>query len=758
MKKSILSQKQRAISLMLKVLLLFLANYIAFDQFFPKLDNTSFWFLTCILNIILGNELLTPFYIRPADALSYAVSGGISLLFVNYWNQWTMLARVFYVISIALCSVILLSSLFCIFTKNSDKSKKISITSNSLRIILEQLATPKIIYSFILIFSILAFHYTTAKEVLVISISWVLIIAIDPINSLWLIINKLKIIFSGINVVQNIGRVVAYQQPKIILISQQAEDECSFLDVILINDSNGLPKISIALDYIGRYDGVLLRTIEIEKVKNKKIIEFARILPFEFAYRVDEKSIAMLSDESHGLIQKCKNMIGIVSQDTNLNTMQFEIIKNDDLSEGTLVETNIGNKAVLFQIINGVTKEEIVDKKNTFGYSKASARKIGEWDSKRNKFVPAVWIPAQNEPVYKMSNTIYQIKDCDIGHFPNTQYGIEIADINALVTHNTAILGILGIGKSMLAIEVVERIINAGIKVICLDLTNQYIKQLSDFIIEEEIIETEKTLQEAGEKDISKCAENPEEGGSLQNFREALTKDVYHFLKEQDDRYLKIYNPSRLFASKQIYEPKNWKDGETWHHEAGLYKITTVEVTQIISETVLDILSDEMVDKARVCLVYEEAHALIPEWNSVVVDTDKNATSGTARAILQGRKYGLGCILVTQRTANVTKTILNQCNSVFAMRTFDNTGIEYLSNYIGDDYSTILTSLTERHAVFFGKASSCENPVLIRLNDREDFLANYRKVNNKFILKKDIIKKENKKLSGGDDFTDDIPF
>ncbi len=108
-----------------------------------------------------------------------------------------------------------------------------------------------------------------------------------------------------------------------------------------------------------------------------------------------------------------------------------------------------------------------------------------------------------------------------------------------------------------------------------------------------------------------------------------------------------------------------------------------------------------MTDKARVCLVYEEAHSLIPEWNSVAVEGDKAATNGTARAILQGRKYGLGCLLITQRTANVTKTILNQCNTVFAMRTFDDTGKEFLSNYLGGEYAAKLPSLKERHAVFF---------------------------------------------------------
>jgi hypothetical protein len=34
--------------------------------------------------------------------------------------------------------------------------------------------------------------------------------------------------------------------------------------------------------------------------------------------------------------------------------------------------------------------------------------------------------------------------------------------------------------------------------------------------------------------------------------------------------------------------------------------------------------------------------------------------------------------------------------------------------------------LQERQAVIFGRASSCENPVMIRLNDRADFVRVFR--------------------------------
>ena len=40
---------------------------------------------------------------------------------------------------------------------------------------------------------------------------------------------------------------------------------------------------------------------------------------------------------------------------------------------------------------------------------------------------------------------------------------------------------------------------------------------------------------------------------------------------------------------------------------------------------------------------------------------------------LQGRKYGIGMLVIAQRTANVSKTILTQCNTVICFQAFDET-------------------------------------------------------------------------------------
>ena len=50
----------------------------------------------------------------------------------------------------------------------------------------------------------------------------------------------------------------------------------------------------------------------------------------------------------------------------------------------------------------------------------------------------------------------------------------------------------------------------------------------------------------------------------------------------------------------------------------------------------------------------------------------------------------------------------------------------HLKNYIGEDYAGVPSTLEDRHAIAFGLAFSCKNPVLIRLDEREGFLGVFR--------------------------------
>lgn len=581
---------------------------------------------------------------------------------------------------------------------------------------LDLIGHPEFIYTPLIIFAIFSFHFDSALEVAVIFL--VLLFTVWKSLGDFLVgaFYRIKNAFWDRKIEGVAGQIVAFQEPGIVLLRQKYQGDIKRHDLLLVNDKHAPAKVVVALDYVGRSEGLLMRTVDIKKLSDVSQALIGDVPFSESAYHVDKSILEQICKAEGIQIDEQASIVGLVAQDTSIEKLYFEVVENSDLEEGRLVSAKVGDRKVLYQIVSGLAKEEVVQQKNTFGYLRGQAQQIGIWDADKEKFKQCAWLPNINEPVYLESKRDYQIQVDSVGHFPQSNYQTKISNIHELVTHNTAILGILGVGKSMLAIELVERMLANNIKVVCLDLTNQYAGELSDFYDAAYEEASLAKIQAASGKDREEFHNDPESGGSIPNLRQAIYEDLVEFLNPENPRKLKIYNPSSFVATKQKSEPKSYQDATGWHRAAGLFSVTPVEITQIISEASLDILSDEMTDRARACLVYEEAHSLVPEWNSVVNDGDKNATSGTARAILQGRKYGLGCLLVTQRTANVTKTILNQCNTIFAMRTFDETGKEFLANYVGRDYAGALSSIPERHAVYFGKASSCENPVLIRLN------------------------------------------
>ncbi|MGC3980193.1 MAG: DUF87 domain-containing protein [Steroidobacteraceae bacterium] len=754
-----LTQPQRLLSLCIDLIVVFIACNYLFGTPYPPLGDKGFWAYSALLSVLIGSKLATPFYVKPVDAISYAIPAAISLLLVNKWPIWSANQQWGFVLAMAPSLVVGFFGILTI-SLNSSHAEWAKELSNKIRIGLDLIGQPEYIYTPLVLFSIFCFHAESWIEAVVIGM-------VTGTTVWWSLgnftvggFNKIKRTFTN-NVFDGaIGEVVAFQDPGIVLLRQQHEGDINKYDLLYISDKHGPKKLVAALDFVGRAEGILIRAVEL---KNLSAVSNSAI----DASPIDE-TVYKLKDDILDKICRIENLsrdsqtsiVGLVAPDTTIERLYFEIVQNSELEEGRLVSTKVGQNKVLYQIVGGLTKEEIVQQKNTYGYLRGQAQQIGVWNDAFSKFSQCNWLPTLNTPVYLEKRSEYQVNINSVGHFPETNFHAKIKSISDLVTHNTAILGILGIGKSMLAIELIERIMAEGIKVICLDLTNQYEQELNDFYdstYEEHCL---AKLQAASEKDREELDNNPEHGGSLPNLRDAIYADISDFLSDNNNRPLKIYNPSSFVATKQQREPSQYKVGNEWRSRAGLFSVTPVEITQIISESTLSVLSTKMSPTARVCLVYEEAHSLIPEWNSVVNEGDKNATSGTARAILQGRKYGLGCLLITQRTANVTKTILNQCNTVFAMRTFDETGKEFLANYIGRDYASTLSSLPERHAVFFGKASSCENPVLIRLNDQSEFRTTFRAAHPPLALQefRPIIDQNPVIEDRTDEFDDDIPF
>lgn len=115
-------------------------------------------------------------------------------------------------------------------------------------------------------------------------------------------------------------------------------------------------------------------------------------------------------------------------------------------------------------------------------------------------------------------------------------------------------------------------------------------------------------------------------------------------------------------------------------------------------------------------ILLEEAHSFLPEWNFVAARNESDFVTKSCRCILQARKFGLSFVLVSQRTAVISKSALSQCESYIVLRTLDETSLQYIEGVLGYEFRTTVSSLSRYQAVCVGPAFSTTTPVVVDLD------------------------------------------
>ncbi|WP_069305840.1 ATP-binding protein [Methylobrevis pamukkalensis] len=106
----------------------------------------------------------------------------------------------------------------------------------------------------------------------------------------------------------------------------------------------------------------------------------------------------------------------------------------------------------------------------------------------------------------------------------------------------------------------------------------------------------------------------------------------------------------------------------------------------------------------RILVLCEEAHRYVPADQSLGFVPTRQAI---ARIAKEGRKYGVGLGVITQRPGELDATILSQCSSVFAMRLTNDKDQEIIRSAISSSSSStigFLSSLDNGEAIAFGEA------------------------------------------------------
>jgi hypothetical protein len=117
----------------------------------------------------------------------------------------------------------------------------------------------------------------------------------------------------------------------------------------------------------------------------------------------------------------------------------------------------------------------------------------------------------------------------------------------------------------------------------------------------------------------------------------------------------------------------------------------------------------------QILIVLEEAHTIVPEGYGSGFDADTQWVVGRIGQIaLQGRKYGVGLLLISQRTALVSKTVLSQCNTYFTHALVDKTSLDYLSSVYSSEHVRAIPNLSFLEFLAHGKAVKSERPLLLK--------------------------------------------
>ncbi len=114
-------------------------------------------------------------------------------------------------------------------------------------------------------------------------------------------------------------------------------------------------------------------------------------------------------------------------------------------------------------------------------------------------------------------------------------------------------------------------------------------------------------------------------------------------------------------------------------------------------------------------VVLEEAHAYLG------ADQKQSAAIAVRRIAKEGRKYGIGMMLVSQRPAEIDATILSQCGTLFALRLSNSTDRSQITSAVSDNLEglfSMLPILRTGEAIIVGEAVNLPVRTLI---DRPTF-------------------------------------
>lgn len=683
------SLKQRTVVLIINLACFYAAFVVASARLLPTGGLESVWLLSAVALWFL-NLLSAPWFLPPRDSIANSV-GALSVLVtieITSVQQFQAQLDVLRWSGVAFSAAVAVLSLVALFLHDKPNPSPFS------RLIFRTVGVfgkAEISYTIAALVSIVGAYQENMAALASLVILWVLFIVAKPVELIAIAIQTWLVEQSRQSDLSSVGQIDRIDHPNIVRVRLANGVRWIQDNLYIAAMPDGQQRYVVALfaqpqgaEVIGT--GLCVATLQ-EPV----------LLPSSQVTHSHDASLAADFMERLSGVKDAK-LIGFIVEQSSIGVVNFEVAKTNGLQEGDVVFVKIEGNEVFYQIIDAVTSEESFDQ-NPRGTHIVRAAQLGSFENGRG-FSKYPWLPAMNTPVFCAKSRAFEQaefgpREFAIGLVPSTNIAL-VANIDDLVEYHTAILGVTGTGKTELALDIVREAVSRGTKVFCVDFTGDYRQRLADFTpifpapSLKEARDLEAKLFDAETGAYGAGAEKKALKGAIDGLRKNTIAQVDQFLLNNDNN----------LAILELTDITNTK--------------ASLRITELYLSTIMDWARKNR--RARqVLIVLEEAHTIVPETAGSGFDFETQwVVSRIGQIALQGRKYGVGLLVVTQRTALVSKTILSQCNTFLTHSLIDQTSLNFLQSVYSAQHAALIPNLPSLHFLAFGKALGAERPIILR--------------------------------------------
>ncbi|WP_209078509.1 DUF87 domain-containing protein [Shimia sp. R9_3] len=683
------SIKERFLALLLNTLVAYVVFFWATGQTLPTGGLESVWLISAISLWFLA-LLSAPWFVPPRDAIISSVGAILVLTTMDLTNVQLFSAQLEHVRwgTVFFACAVVFSAVTALILHDKDQR---SPTGHFAFKLTSVFGRGEILFSAPAIVSIIAYYQASFEKMSWLILYWILIVVGKPIERLLSAVRQLSSDVDELKKQPTVGSIARVDHPDIVRVKLNSVGAWKPNHLFTASLPDGSQRYVISLfsqtqgsDVVGT--GLCVATLA----------EPARLPVGSVCASLDEaKTVEFLENLSGA---KDGKLVGFVVENSTIGTLHFEVSSRSGLHEGDVIFAHVEGQDIFYQIVGAETYEENFDQ-NPRGTHIVKASQLGIY-SPDDGFTKYTWLPSMNTPLFsagsrQFDDPVVGDREFPIGAVPSTNVQ-AVARIDELVEYHTAVLGVTGTGKTELALDVVRQAVARGTKVFCVDFTGDYRARLAEL---DPAFPSPTPAQAAELEEKLFAVETgsygaPAEKKALQEGVDALKAhaeaQVDEFLRSEET-YLGIFELAEIANTK-----------------------ATLRLTELYLSTIMHWAQRNRRER-QILIVLEEAHTIVPEVFGAGFDANTQfVVSRIGQIALQGRKYGVGLMVISQRTALVSKTILSQCNTFLTHSLIDQTSLNFLESVYSAQHTRLIPNLGRFEFLAFGKAIKAERPIVLK--------------------------------------------